>query len=71
MQVFKIESTGEWTFGIALVAARDSDEAIKVFTETEFREWAYDKFQCTTNIVVGLDYNTKEPTLIFDTLASV
>ena len=70
MQVFKIEPTAKWTFGIALVAARDSDEAIKVFTETEFREWEYDEFKCTTNIIVGLDYNTKEPTLIFDTLAS-
>ena len=70
MQVFRINPTKSYSYGVALVAARDTDEAIKIFTETEFRNWEYDEFQCTINIIVGLDYNTKEPTLILDTLTS-
>lgn len=68
MQVFRINPTVSYSGGVALVAARDTDEAIKVFNSTEFREYEYDTFECTCNIVVGLDYDTKEPTFILDTL---
>ena len=37
MQVFKIEPTTIYSYGIALVAARDSEEAINTYCATEFR----------------------------------
>ena len=70
MQVFKIEPTIPYTYGAAIVAARDSEEAIKVYCATEFREYMYDECKCTCNIIVGLDYETNKPTLIFDKMAS-
>ena len=71
MQVFKIEPTTIYSYGIALVAARDSEEAIKVYCATEFREYMYDNYCCTCNIIVGLDYETNNPALIFDKIGSV
>lgn len=70
MQVFKIEPTIPYSYGAALVAARDSEEAIKVYCATEFRDYMYDECKCTCNIIVGLDYETNKPTLIFDKMAS-
>ena len=70
MQVFKIEPTTIYSYGIALVAARDSEEAIKTYCATEFREYMYDEYGCTCNIIVGLDYETNSPTLIFDKIGS-
>ena len=70
MQVFKIEPTTIYSYGIALVAARDSEEAIKVYCDTEFREYMYDEYGCTCNIIVGLDYETNSPALIFDKIGS-
>ena len=69
MQVFRIDPTASYTHGVALVAAKDTDEAIKTFCDSEFRDYEYDEYECTCNIIVGMDYNTKEPTVIFDTLA--
>ena len=70
MQVFKIEPRAPYTYGAAIVAARDSEEAIKVYCATEFREYIYDDYECTCNIIVGLDYETNSPTLIFDKIGS-
>ena len=70
MQVFTIEPTTIYSYGIALVAARDSEEAIKVYCATEFREYMYDEYGCTCNIIVGLDYETNSPALIFDKIGS-
>ena len=70
MQVFKIEPTIPYTYGAAIVAARDSEEAIKVYRATEFREYTYDNYCCTCNIIVGLDYETNNPALIFDKIDS-
>ena len=70
MQVFKIEPTIPYTYGAAIIAARDSEEAIKVYRATDFREWEYDYYECTCNIIVGLDYETNSPTLIFDKIGS-
>lgn len=69
MQVFRIDPTASYTQGVALVAARDTNEAIKTFCDSEFRDYEYDEYECTCNIIVGMDYNTKEPTVILDTLA--
>ena len=70
MQVFKIEPRAPYTYGAAIVAARDSEEAIKVYCATEFRSYNYDELECTCNIIVGLDYKTNKPTLIFDKIGS-
>ena len=56
MQVFKIEPTIPYTYGAAIVAARDSEEAIKTYCNTASREYTYDNYCCTFNIIVGLDY---------------
>ena len=70
MQVFKIEPTASYTHGAAIVAARDSEEAIKVYCATKFRNEGYTDLGCTCNIIVGLDYETNSPTLIFDKIGS-
>ena len=70
MQVFKIEPRAPYTYGAAIVAARDSEEAIKVYCATEFREYMYDEYGCTCNIIVGLDYEINNSTLIFDKIDS-
>ena len=70
MQVFKIEPTSIYSYGIALVAARNTEEAIKTYCDTEFGNYAYDDFGCTCNIVIGLDYKTNSPALIFDKIGS-
>ena len=70
MQVFKIEPTIHYSYGAALIAARDSEEAIEIYCATEFREYMYDNYCCTCNIIVGLDYETNIPALIFDKIGS-
>ena len=69
MQVFKIEPTIAYSYGAALIAARDSEEAIEIYCSDEFREYTYDDCGCTCNIVVGLDYETNIPILIFDKIS--
>lgn len=70
MQVFKIEPTASYTYGAAIVAARDSEEAIKTYCSTEFRDYKYDQFECICNIIVDLDYKINSPVLIFDKIYS-
>ena len=70
MQVFKIEPTIPYSYGAAIIAARDSEEAIKVYCATEFSEYTDDNDCCTCNIIVGLNYETNNPTLIFDKIGS-
>ena len=70
MQVFKIEPTIAYTHGAAIVAARDSEEAINTYCTTEFRNYIYDDLICECNIIVGLDYETNSPALIFDKIGS-
>ena len=41
MQVFKIEPRTPYTYGAAIVAARDSEEAISIYCKTEFGEYKY------------------------------
>lgn len=69
MQVFKIKPTIPYSYGAAIVAARDSEEAIKVYCSDEFRNEGYIDLGCTCNIIIGLDYETNSPTLIFDTIS--
>ena len=70
MQGVKIEPRAPYGCGAASVAARDAEEAIKVYCATEFREYMYDNYCCTCNIIVGLDYETNSPALIFDKIGS-
>ena len=70
MQVFKIEPTISYTYGVALVAARDSEEAIKIYCSDEFRDYIYDDLICECNIIVGLDYETNSPMLICNKIGS-
>ena len=70
MQVFKIEPTASYTYGIALVAARDSEEAIKIYCSDKFRDYIYDDLICECNIIVGLDYETNIPMLICNKIGS-
>ena len=70
MQVFKIEPTIPYTYGSAIVAARYSEEAIKIYCNTASREYMYYNYCCTCNIIVGLDYETDSPALIFDKIDS-
>ena len=69
MQVFKIEPTVSYAYGAALIAARDSEEAIEIYCSDEFRDYMYDECKCTCNIIVGLDYETNSPTFIFDEIS--
>lgn len=70
MQVFKIEPKAPYTYGAAIVAARDLEEAIKTYCSDEFRNYIYDEYKCECNIVVGLDYQTDNSALIFNKIGS-
>ena len=70
MQVFKIEPTTPYSYGAAIVAARDLEEAIKIYCDDEFRNYMYDEYCCECNIIIGLDYQTNSPVLIFDKIGS-
>lgn len=70
MQVFKIEPTTPYSYGAAIVAARNSEEAIKTYYNTVSREYIYYNCCCECNIIVGLDYQTDSPVLIFDKIWS-
>ena len=69
MQVFKIEPTSIYSYGIALVAARNTEEAIKTYCATEFGTYAYNDCGCTCDIIVGLNYETNIPILILDKIS--
>lgn len=69
MQVFKIEPRAPYNYGAAIVAARDSEEAIKTYCSDEFGHYMYDDCKCECNIIIGLDYQTDNPTLIFNNIS--
>ena len=66
MQVYRIEPHVIYCRGSALIAAKSTDEAIKLFCDDEYRSYIYDEYNCTCNIVVGLDYDTTVPHVIFN-----
>ena len=70
MQVFKIEPTISYSHGVALIAARDSEEAIEIYCSDEFRDYMYNEYVCICNIIVDLYYETNSPALIFDKIGS-
>lgn len=66
MQVYRIEPRVLYGGGSALVAAKSTEEAIKVFCSDEYRTYTYEEHNCTCNIIVGLDYDTTVPHVMFN-----
>jgi hypothetical protein len=66
MQVYRIEPKDRYCGGSALIAAKSTDEAIKTFCFDEYRSYIYEEYNCTCNIIVGLDYDTSVPQIIFN-----
>lgn len=66
MQVYRIEPHVTYGGGSALIAAKSTDKAIKLFCDDEYRFYIYEEHNCTCNIVVGLDYDTTIPGIIFN-----
>lgn len=64
MQVFIITPNVSHCGGVVLIAARDSEEAIKVFCEEEYNEVIYQDYHCECRIKVNLNYNTNKPQII-------
>lgn len=69
MQVYKIIPTTDYSYGCAIVAANNKEEAIKTFKDfDDFNDVLYDDSKCVCNIIDKLDYNCSEPTVIVDTV---
>ena len=66
MQVYRIEPRVQYGGGSALVCATSAEEAVKTFCSSDYRDYIYAWNNCTCNIIVGLDYDSKESTIIFD-----
>lgn len=69
MQVYKITPTANYSYGCAIVAANNREEAIKIFKEyDDFNDVLYDDSKCVCNIIDKLDYDCSKPTIIVDTV---
>ena len=69
MQVYKITPTTEYSYGCAIVAANNREEAIKTFRDDDdYNDFLYDDAKCVCNIIDKLDYDCSEPTVIVDTV---
>jgi hypothetical protein len=71
MQVYKITPTIDYSWGCALVAANNRDEAIRIYrAKNEFTDYQYVDYKCVCNIVDKLTYDCVEPTIILDTVGA-
>lgn len=71
MQVYKITPTIVYSWGCALVAANNREEAIKVYKDDdEQNAREYNKFREVCNVVDKLTYDCIEPTVILDTIGA-
>lgn len=68
MQVFKIESSAKYIDGVALVAAKNIDQAMQLYCDDAYRNYIYDWHNCTCNLIIGLNYDTDTPKIILDNL---
>lgn len=69
MQVYKITPTTEYSYGCAIVAANNREEAIKTFKGlNSYNEFLYDNSKCVCNIIDKLDYDCSKPTIIVGTV---
>jgi hypothetical protein len=66
MQVFQIKPLAPYSYGVALVAARDKNEAINIYCSDYFRNYLYDDLKCECDSIAGLDYKTDNPMLLFN-----
>lgn len=70
MQCYQIKPTKQYCYGSAIVAARTVEEAIQTYCKQEYNSFLYDDCLCTTNLVYGLDFDTKESCIVIDNLFS-
>lgn len=71
MQVYKITPTINFSYGCALVAANNRDEAIKIYrAKNEFTDYQYVDYNCVCSIIDRLEYDCVEPTIILDTIGA-
>lgn len=70
MLIFKIEPHSSYSGGVALVAANNVEEAIKLFCSNDYNNYEYDILNCTCNIIVGLEYDTITPKIIINCIYS-
>ncbi len=69
MKVYKIIPTTEHSYGCAIIAANNREEAIKLFKDFDkFNDVLYDNARCVCTIIDKLDYDCSEPTIIIDTV---
>ena len=71
MQVYKITPTTSYSYGCALIAADNREQAIKTFREEkDYNNWEYDELNCVCNIVDKLHYYCEESTIILNYIGS-
>lgn len=68
MKVFRITPTAAYCGGAAYVAAKNTEEAINVFCELDYRKFEYEEGKCTCNYVANMTYSIDTPFVIFDDL---
>lgn len=66
MQCYKITPTAPYCGGCAIVSATCTSEAITCFCDDAYREYVYDEYNCTCNLIVGLDYDCDKAKIVFD-----
>lgn len=67
MQVYKITPTTSYSYGCALVAADNREQAIETFRKTsEWYDYDYDNLECCCDIVDKLHYYCEESTVILN-----
>ena len=71
MQVYKITPTISYSYGCALVAANNREEAIETYkNDYDDNPLYYQNYECVCDIVDKLTYDTDKPTVILDTIAA-
>lgn len=68
MKVFIINPTIAYSFGCALIAANNIQEAINTYTKEEYKSYIYEECKCKCGLIEKLDYETDVPTVIIDTI---
>lgn len=68
MEVFRISPTEAYCGGAAYVAAKNTEEAINTFCETDYRKFQYERGICTCNHVTNMSYDIDKPLVIFNDL---
>lgn len=65
MTVYEIKPTRSYTYGNALVAADNEEQAIETFRNAnEYNDYEYDDYQCECKLIEKLHYYCETPTII-------